>query len=233
MARMTTTNNLVQPDDSCCLGNERSDCDKSKDQVIEELQSPRRQVSDLADPGVDGSACAGAAVTGQVRTRKVLRQSEESYRILVDHIHHGIALMDCNHRIVMMNGVAERLFETSSEDCIGQECFRVFRRQDSICPDCPGVQAMQTGALPSASGTAPNQTVKSTFTGFRPSLSLAPTAKRMASRHLSRTSPIANVPKNHFGRARSGWRISFRTPRRAYTPCPWTASSPTFLLRDL
>ncbi len=74
-----------------------------------------------------------------------LRRSEERYRRLMDNIRSGITVMDGNLKILMLNGASAALIGRPAGECMGEECFRVFRKQDAVCDDCPGVRAMSTG----------------------------------------------------------------------------------------
>ena len=74
-----------------------------------------------------------------------LRESETRYRTLVENIDLGIALLDSQHRVVAVNTADARMIGRTPEECVGQECFRVFEKREAVCPHCPGVRAMQTG----------------------------------------------------------------------------------------
>jgi PAS domain S-box-containing protein/putative nucleotidyltransferase with HDIG domain len=74
-----------------------------------------------------------------------LRESEQRYRTLVDNINLGINLIDADHTIVMTNVEKHDHFSRSIDDIIGKKCFRVFEKRDTVCPHCPGVQALATG----------------------------------------------------------------------------------------
>ncbi len=84
-----------------------------------------------------------------VTTRKVaeahLRESEVHYRTLVDNIGLGITLIDRQHRIVAANGVHKKMVGSPGNECLGQECFRLFEKREAVCPHCPGTRAMETG----------------------------------------------------------------------------------------
>ena len=84
-------------------------------------------------------------VTDRKRVEEALQRSEERYRTLMDNIHSGITVMDSNLNIVMLNKASAALIGRPTRKCIGEKCFRVFRKQDAVCPDCPGVRAMNTG----------------------------------------------------------------------------------------
>jgi PAS domain S-box-containing protein len=85
------------------------------------------------------------ALEEKQRAGKELQESEQRYRTLVDNIDFGINLIDADHTIVMSNAPKDKHFSRSVDDVIGKKCFRVFEKRDTVCPHCPGVQAMATG----------------------------------------------------------------------------------------
>lgn len=78
-------------------------------------------------------------------TEKLLRESEEKYRMLVENIELGITLIDADHRIVMTNTFQARLFRKPVDKFRSLECFREFEKRDAVCSHCPGTLAMKTG----------------------------------------------------------------------------------------
>ena len=73
-----------------------------------------------------------------------IRESEEAYRSLVENINFGIMLMDRSHRILLINSVHAQMTGKSVEQCLGEECFRIFEKRDAVCAHCPGTRAMAT-----------------------------------------------------------------------------------------
>ena len=84
--------------------------------------------------------------TERKRAEELIQASEERYRSLVENIRLGITLIDRNHRIVMLNEAMGRFIDRPLNECVGQECFRVFRKQNAVCDNCPGVHAMCSGS---------------------------------------------------------------------------------------
>jgi PAS domain S-box-containing protein len=135
------------------------DQDESKRDLIAELAEMRRRVAALEDINAVRTQAEEALqqahdeLEQRVRERTAelaeanenLRQSEERYRALMDNIHSGIAVIDSSLKIVMLNKASATVIGRPVGECIGEECFRVFRRQDAVCRDCPGIRAMNTG----------------------------------------------------------------------------------------
>ncbi len=74
-----------------------------------------------------------------------LRESEERYRSLVEHMDLGVTLISKDFRVIMTNPAQGRLFDRTPESFVGKECFREFEGRDQRCPHCPGVVAIRTG----------------------------------------------------------------------------------------
>jgi PAS domain S-box-containing protein len=69
----------------------------------------------------------------------------ELYRGLVDNINLGITLIAPDFRVVTTNAAQTRICDRPIEEIVGHQCFQVFRKQTSACPDCPGRRAMDSG----------------------------------------------------------------------------------------
>ena len=79
------------------------------------------------------------------KAEEALWESQERYRALVDNTVLGIAVMDTDHRILMVNSTFSKLFNKSADDFVAKYCFREFEKRDAVCPHCPGVRAMASG----------------------------------------------------------------------------------------
>ncbi len=85
------------------------------------------------------------SITRRRRAEASRRESEERFRALVENISLGITLIDPDYRIAMTNPAQGKLFHKPVSELIGQECFRVFEKRESVCSHCPGTIAMATG----------------------------------------------------------------------------------------
>lgn len=83
-----------------------------------------------------------------------LQESGERYRSLVENIHLGITSLDRGYRIVTINRVHAAMIGKSVDDCIGQECFRIFEKKEAVCAHCPGTRAMASGLPAETEATA-------------------------------------------------------------------------------
>jgi PAS domain S-box-containing protein len=87
----------------------------------------------------------GRDITDRRKAEKDLWGSQERYRALVDNTVLGIAVMDTNYRIIMVNPTFAKLFKRSASDLVGKYCFREFEKREAVCPHCPGKRAMVSG----------------------------------------------------------------------------------------
>jgi PAS domain S-box-containing protein len=83
-------------------------------------------------------------VTVRKRAEAALWESREHYRALIDYSQLAIAVLDVNHRIIMVNPRFSTLFKKPVGDFVGKYCFNEFEKRTSVCPHCPGVRAMVT-----------------------------------------------------------------------------------------
>ncbi|MDD2897438.1 MAG: response regulator [Desulfuromonadaceae bacterium] len=81
------------------------------------------------------------------RQDMIMRESEERYRTLVDNIPLGIALIDCDYKIIMVNTTQAALFAHSREWFIGRNCYDTFEKRDETCPHCPRSHSLATGSV--------------------------------------------------------------------------------------
>ena len=81
-------------------------------------------------------------VTARKAAESLLRESEERHRTLVENVELGIVLINRQHKIIAINGAHAQRIGRSVDNCVGQECFRVFEKRETVCPHCPGTRAM-------------------------------------------------------------------------------------------
>ena len=85
------------------------------------------------------------AIKQSKEREELLRESQERYRALVDNTVLGIAVMDTNYSIIMVNPTFADLFKRSASDFVGKYCFNEFENRKEVCPHCPGKRAMISG----------------------------------------------------------------------------------------
>ncbi|MCK9632130.1 MAG: PAS domain S-box protein [Methanoregula sp.] len=81
-------------------------------------------------------------ITVRKRAEEALWESREHYRALIDYSQLAIAVVDVNHKIIMVNPRFSTLFKKPVGDFVGKYCYNEFEKRATVCPHCPGVRAM-------------------------------------------------------------------------------------------
>ena len=90
--------------------------------------------------------CAFARdISTRKKAAEQLRISEQRYRTLADNIGIGIAHVDVDHNIIIVNSAVGRMFNLDPSEFVGRKCYDMFERMQGICSHCPGDEAERTG----------------------------------------------------------------------------------------
>jgi PAS domain S-box-containing protein len=57
----------------------------------------------------------------------------------------GMNLISAGFDIVVVNRMNERLYGKAATQLLGKKCYQEFEKRDSVCPHCPGAEALRTG----------------------------------------------------------------------------------------
>lgn len=90
--------------------------------------------------------CAFARdITDRKKGIEQLRISEQRYRTLADNIGIGIAHVDIDRNIVIVNSAVGSMFNLDPSVFVGRKCYKMFERTRGTCSNCPGDEAIKTG----------------------------------------------------------------------------------------
>ncbi|MHC4354791.1 MAG: PAS domain-containing sensor histidine kinase, partial [Planctomycetota bacterium] len=90
--------------------------------------------------------CAFARdVSERKRAEELIRVSEQRYRTLAENIGVGIAHVDMDHNIVIVNSAVGNMFNLDPSEFVGKKCYNMFERTRGACSHCPGDEAIRTG----------------------------------------------------------------------------------------
>jgi PAS domain S-box-containing protein len=114
---------------------------------LAEIRAPFWETGALAGGISVVLAIFAGGLIGHTGNRLVRRISEKEklYRSLVENIDLGISLVGADYRILMTNGTLERIFTRPVGEFLGSHCYREFEKRATVCPYCPGTEAMRSG----------------------------------------------------------------------------------------
>lgn len=84
-------------------------------------------------------------ISERKRGDEQLRTSEQRYRTLADNIGIGIAHVDMDHNIVIVNSAVGKMFNMDPSEFVGKKCYSMFERAHGACANCPGDRAIRAG----------------------------------------------------------------------------------------
>lgn len=84
-------------------------------------------------------------ITERKRAEEQIRISEQRYRALADNIGLGIAHVDIDHNIIMVNSTVGRMLDRDPSEFVGNKCYEMFDENRKTCSHCPGDEALRTG----------------------------------------------------------------------------------------
>ncbi|TKJ36968.1 MAG: hypothetical protein CEE38_08660 [Planctomycetes bacterium B3_Pla] len=90
--------------------------------------------------------CAFARdITDRRETEQQRLVGEQRYRTLAENIGVGIAHVDADYNIVIVNSAVGKMFGCDASEFVGKKCYYMFERSKEACSHCPGEKAMKTG----------------------------------------------------------------------------------------
>ncbi len=96
----------------------------------------------VKDNAFDGMICTVEDVTEKRRVQETLRETEQQYFSLVENVRFGVTMIDDEYNIIMTNSAVGNLFNKAAHWFVGEKCFKQFKGRDTVCTDCPGMEAM-------------------------------------------------------------------------------------------
>jgi len=78
--------------------------------------------------------------------RQALARTRKDYKRLFEIVPCYITVQDANFRILQSNALFKEDFGTST----GKHCYSVYKRRDSVCPDCPVAKTFADGDVHSS-----------------------------------------------------------------------------------
>lgn len=91
--------------------------------------------------------------------KKSTRMSQDSYRqnelyrCLVENMRLGIAMIDKDYRIILVNPAQGKMLRKDPARLAGHHCYEEFEKRRAVCPHCPGTVVMREGEPAEAEST--------------------------------------------------------------------------------
>ena len=107
--------------------------DNTKKQLIEQIESLRRQVAELE-----------LEKTERTRAKELLRKWEEDWHSSFNSLEDVMLIIDKDYNIENMNDEGLALLKKSRDEVIGRKCYKVIAGVDSPPENCPCMEASRT-----------------------------------------------------------------------------------------
>ena len=80
---------------------------------------------------------------------RLLDESSQKLRAILDGIGEGISIIDENLKIVWVNHIIEKWAGTL-EDLRGENCYKAYQKNDTPCEGCPAIETFKRGTIEKA-----------------------------------------------------------------------------------
>ena len=110
------------------------DQDKTKEQLINELEEFRRRIGRLETLEAE-----------HLRAEKLLRQAEEEKQAILDSLLEHVVYHDMEMRVLWANRAACESAGKTLEELEGRYCYEVWAKRSNPCTKCPVKRARKTG----------------------------------------------------------------------------------------
>ena len=107
--------------------------DNTKKQLIEQIESLRRQVAELE-----------LEKTERTRAKELLRKWEEDWHSSFNSLEDVMLIIDKDYNIENMNDEGLALLKKSRDEVIGRKCYKVICGADSLPEYCPCLESLKT-----------------------------------------------------------------------------------------
>ncbi|MCI5159583.1 MAG: DUF3365 domain-containing protein, partial [Candidatus Electrothrix sp. AUS1_2] len=99
--------------------------------------------------GVTGLVIFYVQTSRQMKKRteieKQLRLQTEEWQSTFDAIPDIITIQDSRMRIIRANRATYQFFGAKPDELVGTTCYSLFRKEDNLCPGCPGIRSIHDG----------------------------------------------------------------------------------------
>jgi PAS domain S-box-containing protein len=110
-------------------------------------------------PGADGSPLVlnfVIEVTALRQAQEALKSAEREKAAILDSMSELVCYQDTNLTVMWANRAAAESLGLSTDEVVGQHCYRLWQRRDEPCEGCPVIKALETGQPHQAEMTTPD-----------------------------------------------------------------------------
>lgn len=84
-------------------------------------------------------------ITAKKQTEEELRKAEQEKKIILDSLVEHVIHEDTDMKVLWANKAACESANMTREELVGRYCYQIWPKREEPCPDCPVIQAMETG----------------------------------------------------------------------------------------
>jgi PAS domain S-box-containing protein len=121
------------------------DEDKTREQLMEELEELRRRVTE-----------SEVIKARHIEVETALKQAKEGKQTILDSLVEHVVYHDMEMRILWANRAACESLGMSREELIGRQCYELWPTRSDPCEDCPVEEARDTGQPQALEKTTPD-----------------------------------------------------------------------------
>lgn len=70
---------------------------------------------------------------------------KEKLKVLLENVDVGLTIVDPDFTVLWTNSIVTKWFDKKPGTYVGKKCYKEFAKRDQVCPNCPGLKAMETG----------------------------------------------------------------------------------------
>jgi len=124
------------------------DENKTKAQIIRELEKLRQKVIDLEAISIN--------ITEHKEVEETLKNNEQEKTAILDSLVEHVVHQDRDMKILWANKAACESVHIKREDLLGRYCYEIWAGRRSPCDDCPIIKARETGQSQMVEKMTPN-----------------------------------------------------------------------------
>jgi len=151
--RIAWTNKLIRREDGrvaevMCIGHDITELKQAEAELRQSNERLERMVAERAAELLVKNRRLKEEIQRQDRTEQALRESEEKYRSLVEHIGIGVSLISPSMEILTLNRQM-RQWLPRMDFSKSVKCFHVFNDPpgDGVCAYCPTIRTLNDGQV--------------------------------------------------------------------------------------